>query len=130
MRRFLASFGFWRGDSLQIASHDADVNAPKDGYSSPGVMSSFHGGSVSTSESRSSGDFWRLQLEAIYRKRNPYKLRRVPEMLENWKGDLVASERPVCSDELVTCSDLINACCQLLCLVHGRFVWPCLHLFG
>jgi len=111
MRRFLASFGFWRGDSLQIASHDADVNAPKDGYSSPGVMSSFHGGSVSTSESRSSGDFWRLQLEAIYRKRNPYKLRRVPEMLENWKGDLVASERAVCSDKLVTCSDLINACC-------------------
>jgi len=96
MRRFLASFGFWRGDSLQIASHDADVNAPKDGYSSPGVMSSFHGGSISTSESRSSGDFWRLQLEAIYRKRNPYKLRRVPEMLENWTGEEAVLYRRVC----------------------------------
>ena len=33
-------------------------------------------------------DFWRVQLEAIYRKRNPYKLQRVPDLLENWKGHL------------------------------------------
>ena len=31
-------------------------------------------------------DFWRLQLEAIYRKRNPYKLHRVPELLETYRG--------------------------------------------
>ena len=31
-------------------------------------------------------DFWRLQVEAIYRKRNPYKLHRVPELLEAYRG--------------------------------------------
>lgn len=35
-------------------------------------------------------DFWRWQLEAVYRKRNPYKLHRVPALLERHKGPLVA----------------------------------------
>mmetsp|Transcript_62856 Transcript_62856/g.137721 ORF Transcript_62856/g.137721 Transcript_62856/m.137721 type:complete len:345 (+) Transcript_62856:29-1063(+) len=41
-------------------------------------------------------DFWRVQLEAIYRKRNPYKLQRVPDLLENWKGQEALLYRRVC----------------------------------
>lgn len=48
------------------------------------------------STSGSPVDFWRVQLEAIYRKRNPYKLHRLPDLLENWKGQEALLYRRVC----------------------------------
>lgn len=44
----------------------------------------------------SSGDFWRVQLEAIYRRRNPHKLEGVPGLLEKYKGKEVVLYAKVC----------------------------------
>ncbi|CAE8725187.1 unnamed protein product [Polarella glacialis] len=41
-------------------------------------------------------DFWRVQVEAIYRKRNPYKLEEVPKLLEKYKGKEVVLYKKVC----------------------------------
>ncbi|CAJ1382526.1 unnamed protein product [Effrenium voratum] len=41
-------------------------------------------------------EFWRWQLEAIYRKRNPYKLHKVPELLARYKGEEVILYLKVC----------------------------------
>jgi len=41
-------------------------------------------------------DFWFAQLDAIYRRRNPYKLERVPEFLEKYRGREVLLYRKVC----------------------------------
>eukprot|EP00929_Paragymnodinium_shiwhaense_P027441 TRINITY_DN16106_c0_g1_i1.p1 TRINITY_DN16106_c0_g1~~TRINITY_DN16106_c0_g1_i1.p1 ORF type:complete len:204 (+),score=65.90 TRINITY_DN16106_c0_g1_i1:118-729(+) len=44
----------------------------------------------------SSEDFWRVQLEAIYRRRNPHKLDGVPALLEKYKGKEAALYAKVC----------------------------------
>lgn len=49
-----------------------------------------------TEEVRTTEDFWRVQVEAIYRKRNPYKLKSVPEFLARYKGQEVALYVKVC----------------------------------
>lgn len=44
----------------------------------------------------SSQDFWRVQIEAVYRRRNPYKLDRVPALLERHRGNEVTLYRKIC----------------------------------
>lgn len=44
----------------------------------------------------SSGEFWRVQLEAIYRKRNPYKLCKVPALLAKYEGHEIILYKKVC----------------------------------
>eukprot|EP00927_Polykrikos_kofoidii_P023470 TRINITY_DN21622_c0_g1_i1.p1 TRINITY_DN21622_c0_g1~~TRINITY_DN21622_c0_g1_i1.p1 ORF type:complete len:661 (+),score=101.83 TRINITY_DN21622_c0_g1_i1:152-2134(+) len=41
-------------------------------------------------------DFWLVQLEAIYRRRNPYKLEKVPKLLEKYSGRELILYRKVC----------------------------------
>lgn len=36
--------------------------------------------------SPSGEDFWKLQLEAIYARRNPMKVEKIPELLEKYRG--------------------------------------------
>ncbi|CAE8642062.1 unnamed protein product, partial [Polarella glacialis] len=45
---------------------------------------------------RSSEDFWKFQLEAIYRCRNPYKLQLVPTILQKYKGQEALLYKKVC----------------------------------
>lgn len=45
---------------------------------------------------RSSDQFWHMQLEAIYRWRNPKKLQNVPKMLEKYRGREALLYRKVC----------------------------------
>jgi len=45
---------------------------------------------------RTSEQFWRAQLEAIYRWKNPYKLHAVPAMLERYQGKEALLYRKVC----------------------------------
>mmetsp|Transcript_54541 Transcript_54541/g.100951 ORF Transcript_54541/g.100951 Transcript_54541/m.100951 type:complete len:167 (-) Transcript_54541:51-551(-) len=42
------------------------------------------------------GDFWRLQLEAVYNRRNPRKLAALPALLEKYKGDEATLYVKVC----------------------------------
>lgn len=44
----------------------------------------------------SGGEFWRVQLEAIYRQRNPYKLHKVPQLLAKHQGTEALLYRKVC----------------------------------
>eukprot|EP00442_Polarella_glacialis_P025684 CAMPEP_0115064012 /NCGR_PEP_ID=MMETSP0227-20121206/9432_1 /TAXON_ID=89957 /ORGANISM="Polarella glacialis, Strain CCMP 1383" /LENGTH=701 /DNA_ID=CAMNT_0002449589 /DNA_START=113 /DNA_END=2215 /DNA_ORIENTATION=+ len=44
----------------------------------------------------SSIDFWKVQVEAIYRRRNPYKLHKVTSLLEKYKGQEVVLYKKVC----------------------------------
>lgn len=44
----------------------------------------------------SSTDFWRIQVEAIYCRRNPYKLHSVPALLEKYRGREVILYRKIC----------------------------------
>lgn len=44
----------------------------------------------------SSENFWLVQLEAIYRRRNPLKLAKVPEFLERYRGEEAVLYRKVC----------------------------------
>lgn len=41
-------------------------------------------------------DFWRVQVEAVYRRRNPYKLDKVPELLEKYEGREAVLYTKVC----------------------------------
>jgi len=45
----------------------------------------------------SSEDFWRVQIEAVYRRRNPHKLSDVPGLLEKHKGKEMHLYKKVCS---------------------------------
>mmetsp|Transcript_16361 Transcript_16361/g.35765 ORF Transcript_16361/g.35765 Transcript_16361/m.35765 type:complete len:443 (+) Transcript_16361:92-1420(+) len=45
---------------------------------------------------KSSEDFWRVQLEAIYRKRNPQKFSKVPDLLRKYRGQEAVLYRKVC----------------------------------
>jgi len=44
----------------------------------------------------SSEDFWRVQLECIYRHRNPYKLGKVPALLAKYKGQEAVLYKKLC----------------------------------
>mmetsp|Transcript_97550 Transcript_97550/g.173737 ORF Transcript_97550/g.173737 Transcript_97550/m.173737 type:complete len:589 (-) Transcript_97550:59-1825(-) len=44
----------------------------------------------------SSEDFWRVQLECIYRHRNPYKLDKVPALLAKYRGNEAVLYKKVC----------------------------------
>mmetsp|Transcript_59872 Transcript_59872/g.110872 ORF Transcript_59872/g.110872 Transcript_59872/m.110872 type:complete len:386 (+) Transcript_59872:63-1220(+) len=46
--------------------------------------------------SSSSADFWRAQVEAVYRRRNPPKLKSVPELLAKHKGNEAVLYAKVC----------------------------------
>lgn len=41
--------------------------------------------------------FWRAQLEAIYRRRNPQKLESIPELLEKYRGNEAVLYKKVCA---------------------------------
>lgn len=41
-------------------------------------------------------DFWRVQVEAVYRRRNPYKLDNVPSLLEKYRGQEAVLYTKVC----------------------------------
>lgn len=43
-----------------------------------------------------SDDFWKLQIEAIYRRRNPKKLKDVPSLLAKYRGQEAILHRKVC----------------------------------
>jgi len=47
-------------------------------------------------EVHSRDQFWQVQIEAIYRRRNPYKLKGVPALLSKYKGNEVVLYRKVC----------------------------------
>ncbi|CAJ1371771.1 unnamed protein product [Effrenium voratum] len=47
-------------------------------------------------ESKASGDFWRLQLEAVYARRNPAKLGKIPELLQKYAGQEAVLYAKVC----------------------------------
>ncbi|CAK0873928.1 unnamed protein product, partial [Prorocentrum cordatum] len=53
-------------------------------------------GDAADTAAGSGADFWRAQLEAIYRRRNPLKLPKVPELLEEHRGREVDLYRRVC----------------------------------
>lgn len=53
-------------------------------------------GSTDPVRVQSSQDFWRVQVEAIYRKRNPYKLSQVPALLAKYKGRETILYRKIC----------------------------------
>lgn len=83
----LKKWRLWWTRSNGCAASEAKLPQFIDFEGRPGSRASFQSEGLSVMGSIGS-DFWRVQIEAIYRKRNPYKLWRVPEMLENWRGSL------------------------------------------
>eukprot|EP00746_Dinoflagellata_sp_MGD_P001621 gnl/MRDRNA2_/MRDRNA2_103062_c0_seq1.p1 gnl/MRDRNA2_/MRDRNA2_103062_c0~~gnl/MRDRNA2_/MRDRNA2_103062_c0_seq1.p1 ORF type:complete len:838 (+),score=158.99 gnl/MRDRNA2_/MRDRNA2_103062_c0_seq1:110-2623(+) len=41
-------------------------------------------------------DFWRVQIESVYRRRNPYKLQNVPDLLKKYEGQEAVLYTKVC----------------------------------
>lgn len=75
------------------SSHSAELipfsHGPADaGPADNGAKPVIH---VSTSR-----DFWMVQVEAIYRKRNPYKLKNVPSLLKRYRGQEAVLYKKVC----------------------------------
>lgn len=52
--------------------------------------------SVEVLKIETSADFWRVQIESIYRRRNPYKLENVPEFLKKYEGQEAILYTKVC----------------------------------
>eukprot|EP00930_Biecheleria_cincta_P034236 TRINITY_DN23674_c0_g1_i1.p1 TRINITY_DN23674_c0_g1~~TRINITY_DN23674_c0_g1_i1.p1 ORF type:complete len:887 (+),score=204.25 TRINITY_DN23674_c0_g1_i1:75-2735(+) len=49
-----------------------------------------------TAKVDSKEDFWRVQIEAIYRRRNPHKLASIPNLMAKYKGNEVVLYRKIC----------------------------------
>mmetsp|Transcript_66559 Transcript_66559/g.81479 ORF Transcript_66559/g.81479 Transcript_66559/m.81479 type:complete len:309 (-) Transcript_66559:194-1120(-) len=96
MRRILERLGLWTDGFGSLTATSESVQA-FDKFTAPDSHCIQRDEALTARPSEAtSANFWRVQLEAIYRKRNPYKLQRVPEMLENWKGQEALLYRRVC----------------------------------
>jgi len=53
---------------------------------------------------KSNDDFWKAQIEAVYRRRNPAKFDKIPELIEKYKskpGGVVSLYRSVCKNYML-----------------------------
>ncbi|CAJ1421103.1 unnamed protein product [Effrenium voratum] len=86
------------GSSTQIASavHTTQTAAYFSGMSRSRSRSAGREMDEVSGESKASGDFWRLQLEAVYARRNPAKLGKIPELLQKYAGQEAVLYAKVC----------------------------------
>jgi hypothetical protein len=78
----------------------AESKAPRPGLLAPrnllGEIEERSDDTISHDSESASVAFWRAQIEAIYQKRNPYKLSNVSQLLSKYRGQEVLLYRKVC----------------------------------
>eukprot|EP00929_Paragymnodinium_shiwhaense_P032025 TRINITY_DN17823_c0_g2_i1.p1 TRINITY_DN17823_c0_g2~~TRINITY_DN17823_c0_g2_i1.p1 ORF type:complete len:892 (-),score=198.20 TRINITY_DN17823_c0_g2_i1:162-2837(-) len=77
-------------------SDDEEISAEPRAEDPPAERAQEAVASEGVVEVHTSAEFWRVQLEAVYRKRNPYKLDKVPQFLEKYKGQEAVLYKKVC----------------------------------